>query len=136
MTYGEYRAKTHDMVNEINDICATAIVTDQMSLEEVIAYYQERLTRIYAVCNYPDSAPPPPEREMRVIRHPLECQPFFGHEGLVRYPVPDQPEWIVCRPGELFEQLREVAGGEAIERSIIRVVDGKDIVIWQKAYAT
>jgi hypothetical protein len=30
--------------------------------------------------------------------------------------------------------LREVADGKAIERSIIRVVDGKDIVIWQMAY--
>jgi hypothetical protein len=73
------------------------------------------------------------EREMRITRQPLECEPF-GDKGLVRYPTPGSPEYIYGRPGELFEQLREIHDGKAIERSIIRVVDGKDIVIWQMAY--
>ena len=132
MTFEEYKSKTHEMVNEINDICATAIITDQMTFDDVISYYEGRLTRIYEVCCYPeddlDSQHAPPERE--IVRRPLECQPF-GDEGLVRYPAPSSPDWIIGRPGELFEQLREVAVGEAVERSIIRVVDGKDIVVWQ-----
>ncbi len=56
MTFEEYKAKTHEMVNEINDICMTAVVTDQMSLDEVISYYQDRLNRICAICTYPDAA--------------------------------------------------------------------------------
>ena len=134
MTYGEYRAKTHEMVNEINDICATAVVTDQMTFDDVITYYRERLDRIYTVCCYPeDIEPAPPARETKIVRRPLECQPF-GDKGLVRYQEPMMDWCIVGRPGELFEQLREILDGKAIERSIIRVVDGKDIVIWQQAY--
>jgi hypothetical protein len=57
MTFEEYKAKTQQMVNEVSDVCNTSFVTDQMSLDEVIAYYQDRLERIYAVCRYPDSTP-------------------------------------------------------------------------------
>jgi hypothetical protein len=98
MTFEEYKAKTQEMVNEINDICATAIVTDQMSLDEVIAYYQYRLDRISTICSYPDLVPLP-SREVRTTRHPLECEPC-GH--LERYPMPNSLEYIYGRPGELF----------------------------------
>jgi hypothetical protein len=165
MTFEEYKAKTEDMVNEINDLCATAVVTDQMSLDEVIAYYEDRLKRIYTVCSYPDSHQPSlpnpiergdsfnsesgaclpngrpddglptttlaSKREMRTIRRPLECEPYGPWE---RYPMPNSPEYIYGKPGELFEQLRETADGKDIEHSIVRVVDGKDIVIWRAAY--
>jgi hypothetical protein len=60
MTYEEYKAKTVEMVNEVSDLCMTSYVTDQMSLDEVIAYYQNLVGRIYMVCSYPDNPPPPP----------------------------------------------------------------------------
>lgn len=43
----------HEMVNEVSDLCNTAVVTDKMTVDEVVAYYDERLQKIYAAVSYP-----------------------------------------------------------------------------------
>lgn len=71
---------------------------------------------------------------MTTQRTPLDARPF-GNAGLVCYPSPSSPDWIFGHPGELFEELEELHDGRAVQRTILRVVDGKDIIIWRAAYA-
>ena len=46
--------KIHEMVNEIRDICMTTIVTDTMSLDEVIEHYSKALNKIHDLAEYHD----------------------------------------------------------------------------------
>ena len=36
-----------DWRNEISDLCMTAVVTDQMTIDQVVGYYADRLNKIY-----------------------------------------------------------------------------------------
>lgn len=56
MTYEQYRNCTHEIVNEVNDLCATAVITDRMTLDEVVSYFTARLAKISDVCIYPEDA--------------------------------------------------------------------------------
>lgn len=74
------------------------------------------------------------------IRTLLECEPippgdsYYKNGEFVRYFSVDVTEPIIGRPGELFEELEEIHDGRAIIHRIIRVVDGKDIIIMQKGH--
>jgi hypothetical protein len=58
-TYDEYVEKTHKIINEISDICATTVVTDQMTLEQVVGLLHDTLARIDVVAVYPERERPP-----------------------------------------------------------------------------
>jgi len=56
----QYIERTHEMVNAISDICATTVITDQMTLDDVVNLFHETLAKIDALAKYPEDCEPWP----------------------------------------------------------------------------
>jgi hypothetical protein len=54
MTLEQYKEEIHSIINEINDICATAIILDKWSKDEVIDYFHKTIAKIEDAAKYPE----------------------------------------------------------------------------------
>ncbi len=54
MTFEEYKDKTHEIINEISDICNTTFIYESMDRDQIEELFYETLAKIDAVAVYPD----------------------------------------------------------------------------------
>jgi len=70
----------------------------------------------------------------KVVRKEIMATDVADPEWVKIY-MPGSIDPIMGRVGTLFEETEEILQGRAEKRNIIRVVDGKDFVVWQDCYA-